>query len=158
MPPHISSVVFARWHQCAPHPNGILIGSAIFAQLKADCCRACLCVLSLKNYPLAWGNLDPYLLHFSFGPSEFTSQTASQSVQLLLYGHRIWMAQLYSPGGVNVHRHVTHPSFGPHESTTLMASGSFQPFLYSSQHIVVGVPGRVLSPKNCAFIRAWTPI
>ena len=49
-PPHTNgSVVFARWHQSAPcntcflrprrvhNPNGISIGSAVFAQITAEC-------------------------------------------------------------------------------------------------------------------------
>jgi len=50
------SLVFIRWCQCAPHvvcaslgpstrvhnPNGISVGSAIFAQLMAECRQACL--------------------------------------------------------------------------------------------------------------------
>jgi len=45
------SMVFARWHQCALYliplrtrvhnPNVISIGLAIFAQLTAECRRAC---------------------------------------------------------------------------------------------------------------------
>jgi len=59
---------------------------------------------------MAWGNLDPNLIHGSFGPPESTSQMASWSVQLFLQSFRIWMVQSYSPGGANVHHHVMHAS------------------------------------------------
>ena len=65
------------------NPNGILIGSAIFAQLMAECCRTCpdMSISPKKSCPLAWGDLNPHLIHGSLGPPESTAQTASRSVQ-----------------------------------------------------------------------------
>ena len=37
------------------NPNGISTGSAIFAQLMAECCRACPGVTFPQNCPFAWG-------------------------------------------------------------------------------------------------------
>ena len=105
-PPHTDhSVLFARWRQCAPHvthaslgppvqvynPNGISIGSAIFAHLTVECFRACpdvsfplkiapshgaIRVAMLYNgppilpsiLPLPMGYLDTHLIHGSLSP------------------------------------------------------------------------------------------
>ena len=67
------STVFGRCRQCAPpvcntsfpgpirvrSPNGILIGSAIFAELTALSSGMPMHVLSSKNCRFAWGELDP---------------------------------------------------------------------------------------------------
>jgi len=86
------SVVFARWQQCAPpcntcllwptwahNPNGILVGSAVFAQLMAQCSRACM-VMSFptKNYPFAWG----------FGPPSNTCF--------------LWPSQVHNSNGISI--------------------------------------------------------
>jgi len=69
------------------NPNGKLIGSAVFAQLMAKCCRHIvrhrrirlnLCTLALPG-KYDWSD-------DSFGPSESTTQTADQSVQPFLHG------------------------------------------------------------------------
>jgi len=81
LPAHMDgSIVFARWCQCAPSSNawflgptgvhipyGILIGSAVFAQLIADC-----------RGSLHMGDLDPNLIHASLAPPDSTSQMASR--------------------------------------------------------------------------------
>jgi len=38
-----------------------------------------------QNFPFPWGNLDPHLTHGSLGPSEPTTQTASQSFHPFLH-------------------------------------------------------------------------
>ena len=75
-------------------PNGIWIGSAIFAQLMAVC--QCTYILQYaatfppQNCPFTWGNLDSRLIHGSLDPPESTSWIASQSVHSLLQGSRSW--------------------------------------------------------------------
>ena len=78
-----------RWvHPFQTHnPNGIWIGSAVFAQMTAE-----------RPYSLQWdapsslkiatsnGDLDPQLIHGFLGPLESSARTASQSVQLFLQG------------------------------------------------------------------------
>jgi len=79
-PPHMDdSIVFARRHQCAPpsnkcflgttqvhNPNGISIGSAVFAQLTADCpYTSQRAVLSSQHCPVAlwiWTPSNTYRL------------------------------------------------------------------------------------------------
>jgi len=80
------------------NPNGILIGSAIFAQLMAECCRTCpdMSFPLKKSCPLSWGDLNRHLIHCSFGPSESTAQTASRSVQPFLQSSLQRVAILYS--------------------------------------------------------------
>jgi len=61
-------------------PNDILIGSAIFVQLRAQClgnARACPFPYKL---PIGIGQSGPRLIHCTLGPSEPITQTASQSV------------------------------------------------------------------------------
>jgi len=60
------------------NPIGISVGSYIFAQLTAECRRAC---LKISHFPFAWGDLDPHLIHDSLGPSESKSQTANRSAE-----------------------------------------------------------------------------
>jgi len=97
-------IIFARLHQCAPPcntcflwptrvyiPNGILVGSALFAQLTAA-----------SPYTLQWTVPFPlkiallhegsrrHLIHGSLGPPEFTTQMVSPSVQRFLQGSQMW--------------------------------------------------------------------
>ena len=44
------------WPTQVHNPNGTLIGSAIFAQLTAECRRACPGMTFPKNCPFAWGS------------------------------------------------------------------------------------------------------
>jgi len=68
------------------NPNGISIGSAIFAQLTAECRRACPGTsFPLKNWAFAWSDLDTRLTHGPLGPSESRAQTASRLVQPFLH-------------------------------------------------------------------------
>jgi len=93
----------ARWHQCAPHcsmhpwshpspqPKQQLDRFSHFAQLTAECHRAC-SGMSLVPFPkncpfasVAWGNLGPHQNTGSLDPPESTVQTASRSVQPFLH-------------------------------------------------------------------------
>jgi len=51
-------------------------------------------ILSPKNCPFAWGDLDPHLVNGYLDPPESTTQTASQSVDPSIF--RINMAQIRS--------------------------------------------------------------
>jgi len=70
----------SKQHQC------ITIGSAIFAQVTAEC-----------PYPLKialpMGDLDPHLIHGSLGPPESSNQTASRLVQPFLQGSLVWQTE-----------------------------------------------------------------
>ena len=77
-------------------PNGILSGSAIYAQLMAD-----------SPYTLRWdslppeiahsyGDLDSRLIHCSMGLPESTTQTSSRLVQPFLHSSRRNVPILYS--------------------------------------------------------------
>ena len=69
-------------------PNGILIGSAVFAQLMAECRWACPGMFfPLKIDPSHWGSglgSGPHLMRASLGPPESITQTVSRSVQPFL--------------------------------------------------------------------------
>jgi len=76
-----------------PHnPNGIPIGSTVFAQTTIQC----LYILQWdahsppKLCPFPWGNLDHHLIHGSPGPPESSTQTAARSVQPFLQGSLVW--------------------------------------------------------------------
>jgi len=72
------------WPIQAHKPNGISIGSSVFAQMTA---------VSLyftmgrpfppQNCPFRRGDLDRHLIHGSLSPPESSTQMASRSVQLL---------------------------------------------------------------------------
>ena len=67
------------WAHPIPDPNGILIGSAVFAQITAEY-RYTLQLLApfpLKTTP-SHVDLDSHLTHDSLGPSKPTTQTASR--------------------------------------------------------------------------------
>jgi len=83
------------WHMiptACPSPNGIWIGSAVFAQMTIIECP----------YALQWdapfpskiapshGGSGPHLIHGSLGPTESSMQTASRSVQPFLQGSLVW--------------------------------------------------------------------
>jgi len=58
-------------------PNGISIGSAVFAQLAADDPYTSLAVpFAPSKLPRSMGDLDDRLMHASLGPPESTSRTA----------------------------------------------------------------------------------
>ena len=77
----------------AHNPNGISIGSAVFAQMTTEC-----------PYTLQWdapspapqklalpmGHLDSRLIHGSPGPPESLTQMATRSVQPFLQGSLVW--------------------------------------------------------------------
>ena len=71
-------------------PNGISIGSAVFAQLTPEC--YCLCSLQWAARPppsklsLCIDGSGPHLIHDSLGPSKPTTQMAFRSVQPFLQG------------------------------------------------------------------------
>jgi len=68
----------------AHNPNGISIGSAVFAQMTAECPIVyCGTPISLSKLPIPMGDLDP---HCSRGPPESSTQTASRSVHPFLQG------------------------------------------------------------------------
>jgi len=66
------------------NPNGISISSAIFAQLTAVSSGMPGHTLSPKNCLFGWG-FGPPSNNGSLGPSQFTFQTISRSVQPFLY-------------------------------------------------------------------------
>jgi len=67
-------------------PNGISIGSAVFAQMATECPHT---LQRTAPFPLkiapSHGRCGPHLIHGSLGPPESSTQTASRSVQLYLY-------------------------------------------------------------------------
>jgi len=68
------------------NPNGIAIGSAVFAQLTAEHLYTLKwAALPPENYPFPWGT-GPHLIHGSLGPPKSSTQTGSRSVQLATHG------------------------------------------------------------------------
>ena len=98
-PPNTCFLGLTRVH----NPNGISIGSAISAQLMAECRRACpgtSLPLKLMSFPLklplSHGDLDLHLIRGSLVPADSASQMASQSVQPFLHRSRQTVIILYS--------------------------------------------------------------
>jgi len=74
------------WRTRILNPNGISIGSAVFANLTAKRLYSLQwSALSPSKLPIPVGDLDPHLKHDSFGPSEPKTQGASRLVQLFLH-------------------------------------------------------------------------
>jgi len=76
----------------AHNPNGITIGSAVFAQMTAECPYNVQWDAPFlpQNSPVSWGIWTPHLIHGSLGQPESSTQTASQSVQPFLQGLLVW--------------------------------------------------------------------
>jgi len=73
----------------AHNPNGTSIGSAVFAQMTAECPYAGLPVSPSKLFlpMLASG---PHVIHSSLGPAESGTQMATWSFQPFLQGSLVW--------------------------------------------------------------------
>jgi len=72
----------------ANNPNGITIGSAVFAQVTAECPYTLQWAPLFPKLVLRMGDLDPR------GQSEPTTQMASRSVQPFLHGSLVWQTIL----------------------------------------------------------------
>jgi len=111
------------------NPNGISIGSAVFAQLMAQSCRRCHVCPSPQNCP-SHGESEPHLIRCSMGPPDSASQTASRSVQPFMHSSRqtvpIYFTMAAAP--------VPAPKYGPSQGgiwpTTQTAFRPVQPFLH----------------------------
>ena len=122
-------------------PNGISTDSAIFVQ---NVIHSTMGHPFPSKLPLPMGDLDPYLIHDSLGPSEPRSQTVSRSVQLFLHSSPQcpYTSQWDTPfpsklplpmGGSAPHLIILiHGSLGPPASSTQTESQSVQPFLQGS--------------------------
>ena len=141
--------IWAPSNTCSPgptrlhNPNGVTMGSAVFAQITAECRYT---LQRAAHYPLKLSipmcDLDLHLTYDSLGPSKPTTQSASRSVQSFLH---IWPQSvpiLYhgtplspikiAPSHGGLGPYLIHGSVGPPESTTQTASRSMQPFLLGS--------------------------
>jgi len=69
-----------------------LIGSAVFAQMKAQCPYTLQwdAPFPLKIAPSRWGDLDSHLIHGSLGQPKSSTQMAYRSVQPFLQGSLVW--------------------------------------------------------------------
>jgi len=128
----------APWAYLSPHPK------RHFVQLTAeDSYRAYFGTgrhsLSLK-IAHSHGNLGRHLTHASLGPLEYTSETASRSVQSFL--HSSPQIPLYftigrplkiAPSYGDLDPHYNTQFLGPPEFTTQMGSRSLQPVLLGSR-------------------------
>ena len=73
----------------AHNPNGISIGSAVFAQMTSVCVCTLQCT-SPQNCPFPRRGSGPHLIHGSLGPPKSAIQTASRSVQPFSQGSLVW--------------------------------------------------------------------
>jgi len=100
-------------------------------------------VLSPKNCPFAWGDLNLHLIHASFGPPESTTQAGSRAVQPFLHSSQQRVAILYNVPPLfllkiafSEMRGSEPPSLGQFEFSTQTSSRSVQPLLHSSRQSV----------------------
>jgi len=144
------------WAHRVHNPNGISIGSAVFAQLTAKCHRPCRGIpFPLKISPFS-GGPGPNLWFLGSTPSIY--QTASRSFQPFLHSARHRVPILYNgsclpPKNVLSHRFSgpqligLHGSLGPPDSTTQTAYRSVQPFCRAYGSIPIFYSGLPLPPK-----------
>jgi len=69
------------------NPNGISIGSAVFAQLTTENPYTLYFTMGApfpQNCPFLWVDLDPHVIYDSVGPSKPITQTACRSLQPFL--------------------------------------------------------------------------
>jgi len=143
------------------YPNGISIGSVVFAQLTAECrYRYRGMPFTLKIAP-SHGDLNPHLTHGSLDPPDSASQMASRSGQPFMHSsqdtvHILTMGTLPPPKlllSMGVHDpHLIHCSLGPPESTAQMASQSVQRFFAGfRRRVPMLYSGLPVSSQNCQF-------
>jgi len=156
------SVVFARLRQhalCTPpntcfvwstwvhNPNGISIGSAIFAQFMAECHQAW-----PKNCPLTCGKLDPHLTHGSLVPVHMPKGISIDSAIPVrppnMDGSIVFPRLCYCAPACNTcflrHRWVHNPS-------SISIGSVIFAHLMAECCRACCMLGRVLSHKNCAL-------
>ena len=178
------SMVFARWRLCAPpsntcfleptwvqNPNGISIGTAVFAQQMA---QSCYTLQPAEPFPLKLSfpmeDLDPHLIHGFFSPPESSAQMVHRSVQLFLQSSWQCVPTFYNgqpllsiaPCHEGIWApHLMHDSLGPCEPITQTASRSVQPFLQGSllQSIQGSLPAEHLrSPGLFSCPTVWSSL
>jgi len=78
----------------AHNPNGISVGSAVFAQMTAECPYTLQWEYGTPLSPLkiapSHGYLDPHLIYGFLVPPKSSTQMASRSVQPFLQGSLVW--------------------------------------------------------------------
>jgi len=67
------------------NPNGIIIGSAVFTQVTAECHYTLQWAPIYHKLPLAMGASGPHLIHGSLGQPESSTQTVYRCVQPFLH-------------------------------------------------------------------------
>jgi len=121
--------------------NSISTGSAIFAQLTPECRWGMPGqVLSPKNSPFAWGDLNAYFIHGYLSPQpkrqldrfhRFYTAHSRKSLYFI-------MGRPFSPSKVPLSmgrsgHHLIHGSYSPREPITQTTSWSVHPFLQGSR-------------------------
>ena len=150
-----ASMEVDRWLQCTSPPNtcllepirvqilnGILIGSAVFAQLTPERRYILRRIAFPLKFPLHMEVSGPHLIHDSFDPSAHTSYKRhlhSSAILVQLAPEcpcNLHRAAAFSPynshSGGDLEPHQLHGCLGPTESSAQTASRSVQPFLQLS--------------------------
>jgi len=78
-------------------------------------------IISPKNCPFAWGDLDPHLIHGSLGPPESKSKTASWLVQPFLHSSRHRVA-IYGTPIFPIKIDLSHGQIWPSSNTWFFRS------------------------------------
>jgi len=117
-------------------PNGISIGSPVFAQLTAERPYTLQWVtLCFENCSFPWQVLGLHLIHDSLSIPEPTTQTTSRLDQPFLHSSpqsaTLRPLKLPLPTGI-LDPHLTHGSVDPLESSAQTSSKLVEPFLQGS--------------------------
>jgi len=132
------------WAHPSPQPKGHLDR---FSRFFTDIRRVSLYFKMGRPSPLkivpSHVDVDPCLIHSSLDPPEFSTQSASRSLQTFLYSsvssvmlwHAIILSKLPLPMGICTPS--ISGSLGPHDSASQTASRSVQPFLHGSRQKVL---------------------
>jgi len=90
------------WAHPSHTPNGISIGSAVYAQLTPESPYTSQWATPFQNCPFARGLLTPSNIQF-LGPAECTPQTTSRSVQPFLHSSRSCQTDHATPSSIRPH-------------------------------------------------------
>jgi len=140
------------WAHQVHNPNGISIGSAVFAQLTAKCRRACRDIpFPLKISPFS-GGPGPNLWFFGSTPSIYTDRFSrfytAQGTSLYFTMDRAFPQKFSFPiDYLDPQLIGLHGSLGPPESTTQTAYRLVQPFSQGSRQHPYILQWAAPSPK-----------
>jgi len=148
------------WPTRVHTPISILISSALFAQLTAECCRACPGISYTLKLPLGTGQSWPPFNTWFIGNTRVHNPNGIRIVQLILHSLQQSAPIRYNgppfPSNLSLpiwdhDPNLIHDSLGPSKPTNQMACQLVQSFSHSSwSNVPILYNGMPLSPLKIA--------